>query len=283
LRNCLLGTKITGKSLPIANSQQILSRQFVNLIQNCQIGDTFGQLNVICFRLHGAGQYTIDYEVATLVDRGVATLIDWGIFLLYLMLVNIIASIVSWRLLWEEPFFEIAIWAPIYLYDVTMETLFNGRSVGKMAMRIKVIKVDGTRPSFRSFLVRNALRPVDGILWVYTIGSLFILATGTGQRLGDIVADTTVIRMQRKKRLYDTILHRVDPYYRPMFPQVMNLTDKDIATIKDVMIICSRTRNWDALRMLTARTKEVMGVESPMPDFQFLNTVIKDYTNYNFE
>jgi len=225
----------------------------------------------------------IDYEVATLVDRGVATLIDYGIFLLYFLIVNVVAGVISSRLLMEEPFFGIAILAPIYLYDLLMETFFNGRSVGKMAMRIKVIKKDGTRPSFGSFLVRNILRPVDGPAWLYAIGSLSILATGTGQRMGDLAAGTTVIRMQRKKRLYDTILHRVDPYYRPMFPQVMNLSDRDIATIKDVMIICSRTRNWEALRMLTARTKEVMGVESGLPDFQFLNTVIKDYTNYNFE
>ena len=226
---------------------------------------------------------SIDYEVASLVDRGVAQLIDWGIFLLYFMIINIILSVSGNYRVWDEPFFWIAIPAPIYLYDLLMETFFNGRSVGKMAMRIKVIKVDGTQPSFGSILIRNMLRPIDGLLWFYTLGSITILASGTGQRLGDIMARTTVVRMQRKKRLYDTILHRVDPYYMPMFPQVINLTDKDIATIKDVMIICSRTRNWEALRMLTARTKEVMGVDSPMPDFQFLNTVIKDYTNYNFE
>lgn len=225
----------------------------------------------------------IDYEVATLLDRGVALLIDYGVILLYYMIFTIMMNAAGyWD--WQSDQTIVTVFlVPPSLYAMMMEIFFNGKTVGKMVMRIKVIKVDGSRPSVGSIVIRNLLRVVDSLLWFWTVGAFTILATGTGQRLGDLAARTSVVRTQRRKRLYDTILHRIDPNYIPVFPQVAALTDRDIATIKDVMIICSRTRNWEALRMLTARTKEVMQVETSMPDFQFLNTVIKDYTNYSFD
>ena len=224
---------------------------------------------------------SVDYEVASLFDRGMAWMIDIGIFLLYYLVVIMgILVAPSWA---DDPFYMITITSPIWLYDMVMEILANGQSVGKMAMKIKVIKVDGTQPSIGSYILRNLLRFVDSLLWFWSIGAFTILATGTGQRLGDLVAGTTVVRTTRKRKVHDTILHRLDPNYQPSFPQVVNLTDRDVSTIRDVMIICSRTRNWEALRLVSNRTKEVMGIQSKMPDFQFLNTVIKDYTNYNFD
>jgi uncharacterized RDD family membrane protein YckC len=221
----------------------------------------------------------LDYEVATLGDRIIATLIDYGVYVVYWIIITIIVNIFGGYGSYEDPFLWIFLSAPVLLYDLLMEWIFNGQSLGKMAMRIKVVKIDGTRPSIGSYLIRNLLRFVDSTLWFWTIGTFTILATGTGQRLGDLAAGTTVVRSVRRTRIYDTILHRIDPNYIPAFPQVHRLTDRDIATIKDVMIICSRTRNWNGLRDLSIRVKEVMEVNPNIPDFQFLNIVIKDYTN----
>ena len=226
---------------------------------------------------------TLDYEVASLGDRIIACLIDYGVFFIYWIIVTIILSATGMAYREDSYFLSIFLMSPIFLYDLLMEWLFNGQSLGKMAMRIKVVKVDGTQPSVGSYFIRHLLRVVDSSLWFWTIGTFVILATGTGQRLGDLAAGTAVVRTVRRTRIYDTILHRVDETYVPAFPQVAMLTDRDIATIKDVMIICSRTRNWEGLRSLTIKVKEVMQVNPNIPDFQFLNIVIKDYTNTNLE
>lgn len=221
----------------------------------------------------------LDYEVASLGDRMLATLIDYGVFLGYGIVGSLIASIIGGAGLMNDPWFAIFFWTPALLYDLFLEWLCNGQSVGKMAMKIRVVKIDGTRPSIGSFMIRQFLRIVDSGLWFWTFGSFTILATGTGQRLGDLAANTTVIRTKRPTRIYDTILHRIDPNYIPAFPSVAKLTDRDIATIKDVMIMCAKTRNWDGLSALAKKVKEVMEVDPKIPDFQFLNIVIKDYTN----
>ncbi len=219
---------------------------------------------------------TLDYEVASIGDRILATLIDYGIFAVYFAIAAFFVAASGGADYFMERFLFSA---PFLLYDILMEWFCNGQSVGKMVMKIRVVKIDGTRPSIGSFLLRNILRLLDSLLSVFSIGTAAILATGTGQRVGDLAAGTTVIRTTRRTRIYDTILHRIDPNYIPAFPQVHMLTDRDISTIRDVMIVCSRTRNWDGLRALSIRVKEVMDINPNIPDYQFLNLVIKDYTN----
>jgi uncharacterized RDD family membrane protein YckC len=83
-------------------------------------------------------------------------------------------------------------------YFVVCDLLFEGRSIGKRAAGIRVVRSGGGPIGFWSSLVRNILRLVDGIPFpLYLVGSVLILATTRRQRLGDLAADTVVVRVRR--------------------------------------------------------------------------------------
>lgn len=82
---------------------------------------------------------------------------------------------------------------------VTVETLSRGRSVGKLATGVRVVREDGGPIRFRHALIR-ALVGV-GELW-FTFGSVALiasLANTKGKRLGDMVAGTYAIRVRGGK------------------------------------------------------------------------------------
>lgn len=233
----------------------------------------------------------VDYEVATIGDRIVAALIDYGVFIAYYMVAyGIMMAAVGI----SSPFIWVVIGFPPLIYDLVCEILFNGQSLGKRVMNIKVIKLDGTQPTIGSYLIRHIMRLIDSpspltvTLGIWWIGLVSVLASGKGQRLGDVAAGTTVIKLSRKTRLHHTILHyQVDPNYVPVFSQVSNLSDRDIATIKMAIGQCQRTKNWNALIQLAAKVKEAMGLApsatSQLRDLDFLYIILKDYSNYRFE
>ncbi len=82
--------------------------------------------------------------------------------------------------------------APLYLLHTTAIEAAFGRSLGKMCLGLRVVSIDGTRPSISSLLIRNLLRIID-------IGLVFlplavILFSPLRQRTGDVAAGTLVVR-----------------------------------------------------------------------------------------
>jgi uncharacterized RDD family membrane protein YckC len=79
-------------------------------------------------------------------------------------------------------------------YFVVCETLFRGRTVGKVAMGLRVVTKEGGPVRFRHAAIRTLLGLVD--FWILSgfFAVLLILLTRDNQRLGDIVAGTIVLR-----------------------------------------------------------------------------------------
>ncbi len=80
----------------------------------------------------------------------------------------------------------------IFGYFVLMEGAY-GQTVGKMAVKIKVVREDGSKISYADAVVRNVLRIIDGIL-AYLIGAILIWTSDEKQRLGDRAAHTVVVK-----------------------------------------------------------------------------------------
>ena len=78
-------------------------------------------------------------------------------------------------------------------YFIVPESLF-GASFGKILNGLCVVRIDGAPLSIRSIVIRNVLRLIDVLPGAYLLGGLLVLLTGNSQRLGDLVAGTTVIR-----------------------------------------------------------------------------------------
>jgi uncharacterized RDD family membrane protein YckC len=228
--------------------------------------------------IHTTQNVDIEYQLASIGDRILATLLDYLFFLAYFLLIVLLAALTKWELFDSMAIVSILA-LPILFYDLICEVLFQGKSFGKMIMKIKVVMMDGTQANFGAYLLRWLLRIIDMRLFGGALALIAILINGKGQRIGDMAAGTTVIKMKQKVQLSDTIFNKLKPDYSLVFPEVSRLTDNDVAIIKEVMQVCVQSNNFEAIDKLVLKTKATMGVTSHLPHAQFLSAVIQDY-NY---
>ena len=83
----------------------------------------------------------------------------------------------------------------IFAYYVLCEGQW-GRTPGKRAFGLVVVTTDGLSIGYRASVVRNVFRVVDGV-GNYLLGLLVMLLTDRRQRVGDLAADTVVVRARR--------------------------------------------------------------------------------------
>ncbi len=79
-------------------------------------------------------------------------------------------------------------------YFLLFELLMRGQTPGKKAMRIRVIRDDGTRVTANEVPVRNILRVVDFLPFAYALGALVMFPNPLCKRLGDLAAGTIVVK-----------------------------------------------------------------------------------------
>lgn len=224
----------------------------------------------------------IEYEVASVGDRILATLLDYLFFTAYFFIWLLIGGLTD-GYIFRSIAVVTLISLPILLYDLVLESLFQGKSFGKMIIKIKVVKVDGTQATFGSYLIRWLMRIIDMRLFSGLIALLTVILNGKGQRLGDMAAGTTVIKMKQKVTINDTILNKTKPNYTIIFPEVSKLSDNDIAIIKDVVRLSIQNDNFEAIDKLAKKTKQAMGITTNLPHKQFLAIVVQDYSQYKFD
>ena len=91
----------------------------------------------------------------------------------------------------------VAIFLILFAYDIALETWNRGRSIGKLAAGLRVVRAGGEPEGFLTAAVRNFLRIVDFLPAFYVVGVISILATSRNQRLGDLAAGALVVRERR--------------------------------------------------------------------------------------
>ncbi len=221
----------------------------------------------------------IDYEVAGLGERVLARLTDLGIAIGLAIVLVILAAITSWNEVFVIALIVVYLVAFVF-YDLLCEVFFNGQSLGKRVMKIKVISVDGARPSFGQYIMRWLFRIVDFGIGSGVCALIAVAVSDKKQRIGDMVAGTTLIKTTPRV-LMDGIAFMpttVDTY-TPVFSEVINLTDQDIALIHEVIMNFNKTGNSVLLYNMATRIKDHLSITSELPDYQFLNLVIKDYNH----
>ncbi|MFJ9059571.1 RDD family protein [Streptomyces sp. NPDC102409] len=77
---------------------------------------------------------------------------------------------------------------------VAVETLSHGRSLGKLACGLRVVRDDGGPIRFRHALVRGAMGMVEILGTFGVVGCIASLVSARGRRLGDVFAGTLVVR-----------------------------------------------------------------------------------------
>jgi hypothetical protein len=69
--------------------------------------------------------------------------------------------------------------------------------VGKRLLRLRVVDIQGLRLQFGQIVIRNLLRFVDALPLFYLVGGVACLVNRRSQRLGDVAANTVVIRVPK--------------------------------------------------------------------------------------
>ncbi|TMD59229.1 MAG: RDD family protein, partial [Chloroflexi bacterium] len=95
-------------------------------------------------------------------------------------------------------------------YWVAMESLWNGQTLGKRIVGIRVLRDDGSPVGFFAIATRALLRSLDLVPIIFPIDIVLIVASKKGQRLGDIVAGTVVVKA-RVERDFSTLRTRAVP------------------------------------------------------------------------
>jgi len=135
----------------------------------------------------------IEMVLAGLGSRFLARLLDSVIQLLIIIALAVVLGVTGSSGI-GIAVFVIMVFLVVFAYDVVLETLNNGRTVGKMAAGIRVVGLMGEPVRFITSSVRNIARIADFLPVFYLVGTISIVATEHDQRLGDLAAGTVVVR-----------------------------------------------------------------------------------------
>ncbi|WP_298879848.1 RDD family protein [uncultured Polaribacter sp.] len=207
---------------------------------------------------------------------------------------------------WSIKAIDVMVFLPITFYSLYTELLLGGQTVGKKLLKLKVINIEGFKPSTTDFVIRWFLRVVDfnlfmllfvyisslgldneiGLLWLLflfgkMIGFFMILFTKENQRFGDLIANTVVIYLKDDVKFSETILENISNKYVPTYPNVIKLSDNDARIIKNTYQSAKKYKDYKTLIKLRSKILEVTEIKSVHnSDIEFIDVVLKDYNFY---
>ncbi|MFD2826126.1 RDD family protein [Leeuwenhoekiella polynyae] len=234
------------------------------------------------FQIETAQNVSIQQHVAGIGDRILGYLID--LLILGAYWIASIFLVTAFGLDSNEGssinIYFMIIGIPSFLYFLFFEGFWDGRTPGKAALGLRVVKLDGSKPGFGSFFVRWIMRVIDVTLTTGGVAVFTILLNGKGQRLGDIAAGTTVVTERKKVRISHTILENIAEDYIPKYPQVTVFTDADIQKVKTVYSDAKRYSKHKVILKLSEKLAKTMQVTPEETPFAFVDRVLKDYNYY---
>ena len=173
---------------------------------------------------------------------------------------------------------------PIYLfYSLALESIMDGRTIGKLAMGTKVVRLNGAEPILNDYLIRWTFRMID--IWGTggALASLLVGSSPTRQRLGDMIANTTVIRLRSSMNLRFEDINRIKSLenYEVTYPGVRQFSEQDMLLIKTTLNRYHRYPNQahkEAVgEVLHVVMEKLQILQTPKKPLHFLKTVINDY------
>src|SRR5690606_3521159 len=206
----------------------------------------------------------IEYRLASLGTRFISSVLDYAIIVCYAFFVyNVLLPLFVDR---DDPWLFYGVMSlfmlPAFFYHLVMETFLEGQSIGKMAMKTKVVRTDGSRATIYEYFIRWTMSIVD--IWILggVVGLVSIILTKKSQRVGDLAASTTVVSLKPQLQLIETVYENLKTAYTPFYPEVIKLSDKDINIIKRSFNSAFERGDYTVISALAKKTKEVMGITS---------------------
>jgi uncharacterized RDD family membrane protein YckC len=201
--------------------------------------------------------------------------------------------------------FILLVIVPVFTYHLFCEILLKGQSIGKRIMQLRVINENGGRPAISQVIIRWLIRTSDFMVLIFILNAasagtggglavfwrtgvafallatdvILVNATEKHQRLGDLLAHTILIRTSQKAGIEDTIFLHIRDNYIPSFPQVMQLSDRDINALKGIFDTARKQHDYNLAERAAEKIKAHLKIETTLSPFDFLEVLLKDY-NY---
>lgn len=244
----------------------------------------------------------LEFEIAEVYKRIFAYLLDLTVLVIFFISMK---SFYYGGVSYDSAYLEghigldiLTISLPMLLYSPVSEILMNGQTLGKKIFNIRIISLDGGEPSVVQYLTRWIFKAFE---WPFFFGYIFfsgevlvfyifttlvlgvfvvliISLTKKNQRLGDVAANTVVVKTKSPYSVNDTVFMNIaEENYLVSYPQVMRLSDRDISIINNVIKQWEKEHNYEILERVSIKVKNVLKIENEEQSIVFLNTLMKDY------
>ncbi|OXB22594.1 RDD family protein [Flavobacterium tructae] len=230
----------------------------------------------------------INFIAATIGERIGSYFIDLAIKLAYVTVISLVFfyglnfdKVLNTLDNWSRMSIILLLYFPFIIYTITLESIFEGQTIGKKLVKIKVVKIDGYQAGFGDYLMRWFFRLVDISILGGIVGLISIISSQKGQRLGDMVAGTAVITLKNKINISHTILEEIGDAYVPTYPLVIKLSDNDMRIIKETFQSALAKNDHEIIYKLVAKIESVTGIKNQSGNnSDFLRVILKDYNFY---
>jgi uncharacterized RDD family membrane protein YckC len=238
----------------------------------------------------------IDFPISPFHRRMFAYFIDLMVMYFYWKLMQFVFGTQLEKENSPIAWLSVLIGIPVLLYYPLLEILTNGQTIGKIIMGIRVITLEGGQASISQYLIRWMFRTIDFPVWIFFAiwkgavpwyssilaftGIASVILSNKSQRIGDIVAGTIVIFTRSKTTWQETVFTEIEDGYKPRYPQVMKMSDKDINSLKMIIDTVKKNRNHELAFRIAERIKWKLEMQGDQDAQDFLETLLKDYNFY---
>src|SRR5574343_543317 len=205
----------------------------------------------------------INFIAASVGDRILAQLLDllvkiaYGVFVFFVVqifgLENLFQNLDQWSIIAIISIIGL----PVMFYSIVQESLWEGQTIGKKIMKLKVIKLDDYQAGFGDYLSR----------WLFKLVEVSI---GYG-----------VIALKNNININNTIIQDLNADYVPTYPLVIKLSDNDVRIVKETFEAAIIQRDYVTIVKLREKIVNVTGIKNQSgTDSDFIRTLLKDYNYY---
>ncbi len=226
-------------------------------------------------RIETAQNVFLEYTLASIGDRALAYIID--ILVTYVYILSVVLLVSQLNIAFSNTLWVIVL-IPFLFYHLVAEIFFEGQTIGKKQMNLRVISASGKQRSVGGFILRWLFRVVDFSLFSPVVALIAVSASTKSQRLGDMVGGMVVVNLKASERAQlRPEIPTFEDAYVITFPNVTALTDEEIDIIERVVKSYGSTETKEAVYKLNQKLKTILDVQSDLPPLTFLKVIIKDY------
>lgn len=170
--------------------------------------------------------------LAAIVDSLLIALAEGVLFVALAQIANVIAFAESVLVAIGAALGFAILWG----YYITCELTWNGQSPGKRLIGLRVVSEGGRPITVVGSIIRNIIRIVDFLPFLYGIGVIAMFIDGRARRLGDLAASTLVVR-ERADVTLESLVRSVEPNLPPPSGDTTDLIDVSVLTPDDYALL----------------------------------------------